>query len=148
MMQKKKKSKYDPTKNKIYIQRIDSMIKNSINKLIKQKLKNENHDFLIELVQLKIQGIKVKINKKLERTLGQATYTNYNNCNKIIFTTIELNPCIFDMSIKFKRELITHELAHCWDFYIRGDSVHDKFWRSLHREFNGTGSTYIDTEAY
>jgi hypothetical protein len=138
------------SKNKIYLKRMDNMIKNSLKKLLKTKLQNNQDDFLIELVQLKVNGVKIKLNKKLDRTLACAGFYKKDDKlkNPILYTTIELNPMILDMSTKFKRELLTHELAHCWDFYIRGYSHHDKQWKNLHKQFNGSGETFIFVELY
>lgn len=43
-------------------------------------------------------------------------------------------------------EIVSHELAHCFDFIIRGDSFHDEPWRSIHRRMGGTGETFIDVK--
>jgi predicted SprT family Zn-dependent metalloprotease len=142
----KLKSKYDPNKDSYYIKRIQSMADNAIDKLLRQKLKNKNYDYIIELMQLKVNGIKITINKKLQSTIAMA-YVKYNK-NKICKACIIINPVMFEYSIKFRKEIITHELAHCWDFYIREDSNHDKLWKSLHKEFNGTATRLIDMALY
>ena len=145
-MPKKIKAKYDPHKNTQYIKRLHSMANNAIDKLLRQKLKNENYDYIIELMQLKVNGLKIIINKKLQSTIAMAYVKYYKN--KIHKAYIEVNPIMFEYGIKFRKEIMTHELAHCWDFYIRKDSNHDKLWKNLHKEFKGTATRLINMALY
>lgn len=38
-------------------------------------------------------------------------------------------------------DTVSHELAHCLDFVLRGDSFHDEYWRELTIAMGGSGST-------
>jgi predicted SprT family Zn-dependent metalloprotease len=48
-------------------------------------------------------------------------------------------------------DTLSHELAHCLDFVIRGywrgteDSFHDDFWSFLHKRMGGNGKKNIET---
>lgn len=40
-------------------------------------------------------------------------------------------------------DTVAHELAHLLQFFLEGDSFHDKTWRRYHTAMNGNGEAYI-----
>jgi hypothetical protein len=68
------------------------------------------------------------------------------------YLIIEINPkyIVLDPAAEVY-DTVSHELAHCLDYKIRGyyarttASYHDEFWRKLHLRMGGTGIAYIDT---
>ena len=43
-------------------------------------------------------------------------------------------------------DTVAHELAHCLDFYLRGKSYHDKYWRAMCINMGASGSTHSNVD--
>lgn len=41
-------------------------------------------------------------------------------------------------------DTVSHELAHCFDFVMRGETYHDKYWRDIAVDMGCNGSTLAD----
>ena len=68
---------------------------------------------------------------------------------------IEINPRLVILDPpKEVYDTISHELAHCLDFKIRGfydrkgAPDHDEFWSFLHRRMGGDGESYLQTTKF
>jgi hypothetical protein len=62
------------------------------------------------------------------------------------YLIIEINPKLVILSTSQEVfDTISHELAHCLDFVLRGfynktdEQIHDKFWSFLHKRMGGNG---------
>jgi hypothetical protein len=70
------------------------------------------------------------------------------------YLIIEINPkyIILDSAAEVY-DTVSHEVAHCLDYAIRGfygrsdASYHDDFWRKLHLRMGGTGEAFIDAKS-
>jgi hypothetical protein len=66
------------------------------------------------------------------------------------FLVIEMNPRLIILnSANEVFDTLSHELAHCLDFVIRGyygkneRTFHDEFWSFLHKRMGGNGHRYL-----
>jgi hypothetical protein len=108
----------------------------------------------------------IVINPKLKTTAGCAHFERQRSAKRIFQIPDELKPTLVDgvlgyfiMEINPKLvvansanetfDTISHELAHCLDFKIRGyygksdDQFHDEFWSFLHKRMGGNGEAFI-----
>ena len=108
----------------------------------------------------------IVINLKLKTTAGCATFLRLREARRVFQIPDELKPTLVDgvlgyfiMEINPKLivastpkevyDTVSHELAHCLDFKIRGfygkdDNVfHDEFWSFLHKRMGGNGERFI-----
>ena len=108
----------------------------------------------------------IVINLKLKTTAGCATFMRQRAARKVFQIPKELKPTLVDdvlgyfiMEINPKLvvagtpkevyDTVSHELAHCLDFKIRGffgkddNSFHDHFWSFLHKRMGGNGERFI-----
>lgn len=122
-------------------------LKRYIQTVLRKAIKNNNpyKKYIKQLIKL---DIVLKMNSRLAETWAYCTYEE----NKRKFNGFEVN---FNLelfygisSTKFRREIITHELAHCIDVLIRGDSFHDTEWRNIHISLGGTGGTFADRKDF
>lgn len=125
-----------------YIKRIWAYIETSLDNAAQ---KNKELTKYINKFYCKLY-LDVKINDRINRYWASCQ-TEVKN-HKIVGFTLEFNPEIFEskMTIKFRREIITHELAHCIDEVMRGeaDRYHDAHWQYIHKLLGGTGKRLID----
>jgi hypothetical protein len=82
----------------------------------------------------------VSIDENLpEKILGLAKLYKNKSKTKITLLAILINKDVIKYKSKDFYEVISHELAHCIDYVLRGRTGHDKQWRHLHKLMNGTG---------
>ena len=62
--------------------------------------------------------------------------------------SITLSHSMQNYNRKLVYEIISHELAHCIDFIVRGESYHDEEWRKIHQLMDGTGNTGIEYRSF
>lgn len=109
----------------------------------------------------------IVINLKLKTTAGCATFMRQRAAKRVFQIPDDLKPALVDnvlgyfiMEINPKLivancpkevyDTISHELAHCLDFQIRGfygkddNAFHDAFWSFLHKRMGGNGKRFID----
>jgi hypothetical protein len=109
----------------------------------------------------------IVINLKLKTTAGCATFMRQRAAKKVFQIPDELRPTLVDnvlgyfiMEINPKLivanspkevyDTVSHELAHCLDFKLRGyynkddNDFHDAFWSFLHKRMGGNGKRYIE----
>jgi hypothetical protein len=65
------------------------------------------------------------------------------NHNNIESFQLEISVYTFFLDKKKIYDIISHEIAHCIDFVIRGNSFHDDYWRFIHKEMGGSGERLI-----
>jgi predicted SprT family Zn-dependent metalloprotease len=41
------------------------------------------------------------------------------------------------------KDIILHEIAHALDYYVRGFSNHDSFWKEIFIRLGGSGEIYV-----
>jgi hypothetical protein len=118
-------------------------------------------------VALKRLQVFIVINEKLKTTGGTAGFIEYTKGKRLFKIPDQFKPCIVDnacgfLIIEINPKLIilytpkevcnilSHELAHCLDFVLRGwdngreeKSFHDEFWSFLHKRMGGDGEEFI-----
>ena len=65
---------------------------------------------------------------------------------------IEINPTMNNLTEEQVLNIVSHELAHCLDFILRGFEMnrkkrkgyHDEFWANLHRNMGGDGKELFE----
>jgi predicted SprT family Zn-dependent metalloprotease len=107
----------------------------------------------------------VRFNKRLRSIAGQAYVISYKDLLKLIkkvdkriryycietskdYLIIELNKKLLTKkSKKFLFDTVSHELAHCVDFILRGyvkntkrKQFHDYYWKAIHISMGGDGA--------
>lgn len=89
--------------------------------------------------------VNIHTTENFRRCCGEAFFTGVSNDPKKI---TELHMTFTHRIERYNKahtyEIVSHELAHCVDFLIRGDSFHDEPWRQIHRLMGGTGETFIE----
>lgn len=76
-----------------------------------------------------------------KNTLGTCNFTDeYNK-----FVTLSSDFVKKSSQAKVE-EVILHEIAHCLDYMIRGNSFHDDFWRRIAKEIGCSGDTVISVD--
>lgn len=121
--------------------RIQRYVDTSLNKLMK-RTDSKWHEYIVKMSFIPLT---VTINDRYHNTLG-AAWADLNGFGKPKALYIDFSVELFENkhTITFIREVVTHELAHCLDYMIRGKTCHDQFWKDLHQEeFNGTGSRLV-----
>jgi hypothetical protein len=108
----------------------------------KKFLKNCGPEYDEHLKKIKNTPIYMNTSEKLIATYGIATRSDLTA--KIFELSITLTHKIGDYKRPLIYEIVSHELAHCIDFIIRGESFHDEEWRKIHRLMGGTGETGIE----
>ena len=111
----------------------------------------------------------IVINLKLKTTAGCATFLRLREARRVFQIPDELKPTLVDgvlgyfiieinpklvvaNSPKEVYDTVSHELAHCLDFKIRGfygkdDNIfHDEFWSFLHKRMGGNGKRNIEPD--
>ena len=109
----------------------------------------------------------IVINLKLKTTAGCATFLRLREARRVFQIPDELKPTLVDGVLgyfiieinpklvvastpKEVYDTVSHELAHCLDFKIRGyfgkddDAFHDEFWSFLHKRMGGNGERFIE----
>jgi predicted SprT family Zn-dependent metalloprotease len=145
-------------KKKITFSLLQRMVEVSKKNFIKSTL------FSFEIKKL-VKDLRVFIifNNRLKTTVGQADAITYLEAKKRDDIDKRYKRFLVDSSRKFliieiNKELsqtqsekevfdtVSHELAHCVDFVIRGyksrkKRYHDSYWRTLHKAMGGSGKT-------
>lgn len=108
----------------------------------------------------------IVINPKLQTTAGTACFVRIREAQTLFkipeeykptrvdgvdgYFVIEVNPKLVILDPpKEVYDTISHELAHCLDYKIRGfydrtdAEVHDEFWSFLHKRMGGDGQQFI-----
>ena len=135
-----------------------------IERMIERSKRNfvQSSSFSYEIKKL-VKNLRVFIifNDRLKTTAGQADAITYNQAKKKPFLDKRYKRFLVDSARKFliieinkklaqKQEAdevfdtVSHELAHCVDFVIRGyisreKPYHDKFWSTIHKAMGGCG---------
>lgn len=112
-----------------------------INRAFKKFLVNSDGEFVQYMDAFCSIPIYITTNHRLSNTLGLASYQEINN--KICLLDIQFINHINRFNNKLLYEVVSHELAHCVDYIIRGKSAHDAEFKRLHRFMKGTGNTCI-----
>ena len=109
----------------------------------------------------------IVINPRLKTTAGCAAFVRTRSAQRLFDIPKEFKPTLVDnvlgyfiMEINPKLvvgncpaqvyDTLSHELAHCLDFKIRGyygkneADYHDAFWCFLHKRMGGNGEQFID----
>jgi hypothetical protein len=117
---------------------------------------------------LKNLQVFISINPKFKRTCASAAFMEFKPAikyfqipktfqpvtvdKKLGFLIIEINPkTVILNSCKEVFDTVSHELAHCLDFVLRGyegksdKHVHGEFWQFLHKRMGGSGRKYGTT---
>jgi hypothetical protein len=115
--------------------------------------------------------IHIIMNTRLKTTAGTAEFVKLKPAHKLFPTLKDYPPVIVDnvfgyLIVEINPKLvvlnppnevydtISHELAHCLDFVIRGCygrseiDYHDEFWSFLHKRMGGNGKRFIEKNAY
>lgn len=130
-------------KHEEYEKRIQKYVLTAIKRLVKHSGDSKWQEYIVRMSFLPIH---VSINKRY-RCSWAGTWADYNGWKKPKALYIDFSLDLFEEehTIKFIREIVTHELAHCLDLMIRGFTCHDSFWKDLHKEeFGGTGYRIIN----
>lgn len=83
--------------------------------------------------------------KKSKNFWGSVTKVEYNN-EKYYDVLSEYDPAMYkldDLSFYF---IISHEMGHCIDYAIRGDSWHDNKWKEICKVIGAQPSSFIQTK--
>lgn len=120
--------------------------------------------------RLKQLRVFIVINPKLKSTAGTACFVRVRAARKLFkipqefkpnkvdgvpgYFIVEINPkyIILDPP-KEVYDTVSHELAHCLDYSIRGwfgrtIPYHDEFWSFLHKRMGGDGESYLQTTKF
>lgn len=112
---------------------------------INKFFKNCGNDYLPHFNKILEIPTSICITENFRRCCGEAFYTGKVNCpNSITELHMTFTHKIERYNKAHTYEIVSHELAHCIDFLIRGDSFHDEPWREIHRLMGGTGETFIE----
>ena len=118
---------------------------------------------------LKSLQVFIVINPKLLTTAGTACFVRVRDARTLFkipreyeptkvdgvlgYFIIEVNPKLVILDPPSEvYDTISHELAHCLDYKIRGfygrtdAEVHDEFWSFLHKRMGGDGEQFISHE--
>jgi predicted SprT family Zn-dependent metalloprotease len=101
-----------------------------------------NKDYKIIIENLRSIPVVLKINKNFKRIAGRMMGVMENKA--LVGLTIEINPLLVEYGNKTTYDVVSHEVAHCIDYVIRGESKHDNQWKYIHKLMGGTGEKYID----
>jgi len=83
--------------------------------------------------------VKVFISNRMFSCAGEAKCARVQG--RWLYGMIKLNARLLGrVDDKEQYEVVSHELAHCVDYYLRGDSDHGKFWKQIHRAMGGKGA--------
>lgn len=116
--------------------------------------------------KLKNLQVFIVINPKLQVTAGTAGFIRIREGRKLFkipkesvptkvdgvlgYFIIEINPKLIILDPPSEvYDTISHELAHCLDFILRGfygkteESFHDDFWIFLHKRMGGDGEPFL-----
>jgi hypothetical protein len=127
-----------------------------------------SNDWKLLLKQLQVF---IVINPKLKVTAGTACFVRVREARNLFaipktfppvmvdgvagYMIVEINPKIVVLdSPQEVYDTVSHELAHCLDYKIRGwygreaSSFHDEFWSFLHKRMGGNGKAYIDESEF
>jgi hypothetical protein len=107
----------------------------------KKFLKECGPEYADHIKNIKKTPITIITSEKLISCYGIATKQDLTS--KLFSLSITLTHKIGDYSKALIYEIVSHELAHCIDFIVRGESYHDEEWRKIHRLCGGTGETEI-----
>lgn len=124
--------------------------------------KSISSDLKATLKQLQVF---IVINPKLKVTWGTGAFVRIRQARRLFkipkeypptevdcvlgYFIIEINPKLVVISSpKEVYDTLSHELAHCLDFKIRGyygrDEFHDEFWSFLHKRMGGDGEQFYE----
>lgn len=124
--------------------------------------KSISSDLKATLKQLQVF---IVINPKLKVTWGNSAFVKIKQARRLFkipkeypptevdnvlgYFIIEINPkLVIISSPKEVYDTLSHELAHCLDFKIRGyygrDEFHDEFWSFLHKRMGGDGEEFYE----
>lgn len=128
--------------NSQYINRIWSYIDTSLDRLARKEKSIEKY---IERFYCRIY-LDVKISDRIKTYWASCEAETKKE--KIKGFVLTFNSELFSpkMTIKFRREIITHELAHCIDDVMRGvntERYHDEHWQKIHKLLGGTGKRCV-----
>jgi hypothetical protein len=121
----------------------------SVNKVWKSILKNLQVFIVINPFLKTTHGTASFVPVALARKLFQIPdeYVPVKVDGRMGYLIIEVNPKLVILSSsKEVFDTLSHELAHCLDFVLRGfynktdEQIHDKFWSFLHKRMGGNGS--------
>lgn len=113
-----------------------------LKKAIKKFVKNAGPGYRTAIRELEKIPIELTISRRLKNTYGIAnTETKYKKVKTLLIT---LTHEIDTYSPKLIYQIVSHELAHCIDFIVRGDSFHDEPWKKIHRIMGGEATTFIE----
>ncbi len=111
--------------------------------------------------------IHIIMNTRLKTTAGTAEFVRLRPAHRLFPTLKDFQPTIVEnvpgyLIVEINPKLVvlnppnevydtvSHELAHCLDFVIRGyygkseKEYHDEFWSFLHKRMGGNGSQFIE----
>lgn len=112
---------------------------------IRKFLKNCDESYIKYIDRIYTVPVNIRITENFRRCCGEAFYTG---SGKSAEKVEELHMTFTHKIARYNKahiyEIVSHELAHCIDFLIRGDSFHDEPWREIHRLMGGTGETFIE----
>jgi hypothetical protein len=112
---------------------------------------------------LKQLQVFIVINPKLKVTWGTGAFVRIRQARRLFkipkefpptkvdsvlgYFVIEINPKLVVISSPCEvYDTLSHELAHCLDFKIRGyygrDNFHDEYWSFLHKRMGGDGEEF------
>lgn len=113
----------------------------------------------------------IVINPKLKTTAGTACFVRVREARNLFaiprtfppvtvdgvegYMIIEINPKLVVLDTPQEvYDTVSHELAHCLDYKIRGwygrddPSFHDEFWSFLHKRMGGDGKATMDESKF
>lgn len=111
--------------------------------------------------------IHIIMNTRLKTTAGTAEFVRLRAAHRLFpmlkdyppvivedvlgYLVVEINPKLVVMNPPNEvYDTVSHELAHCLDFVIRGyygkseKEYHDEFWSFLHKRMGGNGNQFIE----
>jgi predicted SprT family Zn-dependent metalloprotease len=115
-----------------------------------KKFFNKNPSYKFLKKRLESVTIQIKVSSRLTSVWAYVQWNDTIYFDDLDDFLIVLNKNLFTVQhgIKMRREVITHEIAHCLNILTYNSSYHDKTWKMFHEQLGGQGTTLIDARNF